>query len=358
MRRFAAGVFCLLAMAAAAAAQSSASWPKAWNLAHPNATALIGIDVRGIRDSALGEALKNQFKASASSFPAMQGAQIPAIKDFLSNIDSVLISSPGSPRPSAAVAKPGSAAKNPPFLCVVSGHFLAAQLGLFLQGQRQTYNTVDIYRPEPKNDTSLALLDENTLLLGDAASLRAAIDRHTIATAAPAPLLARAAALAAANDIWMIVAVPPSSFQPANLNLGAMMSDVTGLEFGMSLRDNLKLELTLATKDPASAQRLAQMITSQIQLAVAAKTNSTQSAEMLRKLQINAEGNKVTFRAESTREEVERSIRQMQQSMQSGAAGGARLKPPVRPASPPAGTIRIYGEPGGTREIPAGPPPQ
>jgi len=357
MRRFAAGLLCLLAMAATAAAQSSASWPKAWNLAHPNATALIGIDVRGIRDSALGESLKNQFKDSASSLPAMQGDRIPAIKDFLSNIDSVFISSPGSPKPSATAAKPGGAYKNPAFLCVVSGHFLAAQLGLFLQGQRQTYNTVDIYRPEPKNDTSLALLDENTLLLGDAASLRAAIDRHTIATAAPAPLLARAAALAAANDIWMIVAGPPSLLQ-ANLNFGAMMSDVTGLEFGMSLRDNLRLELTLATKDPASAQRLAQMISSQIQLAMAAKTNSTQSAEMLRKLQINAEGNKVTFRGESTREEVERSIHEMQQSLRSGADGGARLKPPARPASPPPGTIRIYGEPGGTREIPAGPPPQ
>ena len=42
MRRFTAGLICLVILAATAAAQAPASWPKVWNLAHPNATALIG----------------------------------------------------------------------------------------------------------------------------------------------------------------------------------------------------------------------------------------------------------------------------------------------------------------------------
>jgi len=356
MRRFAAGLFCLVGVAATAAAQAPASWPKVWNLAHPNAAALIGIDVRGIRESALGQSLGNQLKTAGASLPNIQGRGMLPGREFLNDIDRVLISSPGSktPAPKPPAAKPTAAKDNPPFLVILTGHFPAEHLRLFLKGEPHVYDTVDIYRPDPAGNSSVARLDESTLLFGDTASVRAAIDRRNLNPKTPGPLSARAAAMAAANDFWIIATVTPSAFQPSNMNLGPMASDISGLEFGMSFRDAFKLDLSLATKNPESAQRMAQMLTAQMQVAMAGKLNNQQAAEMLRKLQITTDGNKIGVRIEASREEVERNIREMQKSPLFGAVSGMKPAPP----SPKPGTIKVYGMEGGVREFPAEPPRQ
>ena len=360
MRRFTVGLFCLVMLAAMAAAQAPASWPKLWNLAHPNAAALIGIDVRAIRESALGQSLGAQLKTAGAALPNVQGRERLPGKEFFNEIDRVLISSPGSPKPAAKPSAAKPVAGNPPatkdnlpFLMILTGHFPIEHLRAFLKGESHVYDTVDVYRPDPQGNSSVARLDENTLLVGDAASVRAAIDRRNLTPQTPGPLLARAAAMAAANDFWMIATVPPSAFQPSNMNLGAMSSDITGLEFGMAFRDAFKLELSLATKSAEAAQRFAQMLTAQLQLGMAGKLNNRQAAEMMRKMQITADGNKVGFRIEASREEVERTIREMQKAPPFGLTG---RKPAPAPPSP--GTLKVYGMEGGVREIPAEPPKQ
>lgn len=197
MRRFSVGMFCLVVLAATAVAQVPASWPKVWNLAHPNAAALIGVDVRGIRESALFQSLGDQLKTAGAALPSMQGRAMLPGKEFFNDIDSVLISSPGSPKPTAkaSAAKPSAAKDNPPFLMIVTGHFPAEHLQAFLKGESHVYDTVDVYRPDPHGNSSVARLDENTLLVGDAASVRAAIDRRNLNPKTPTPLLARAAAM-------------------------------------------------------------------------------------------------------------------------------------------------------------------
>jgi hypothetical protein len=159
--------------------------------------------------------------------------------------------------------------------------------------------------------------------------------------------------MAAANDFWIIATVPPSAFQPSNVNLGAMTSDINGLELGMAFRDGFKLELSLATNSPEAAQRFAQMLTAQMKLGMAGKVNAQQAAEMMRKLQITTDGNKVSFRVEASREEVERKIQEMRKSPSFGLAG----RRPA-PAPPAPGTLKVYGMEGGVREIPAEPPKQ
>ena len=364
MRRFTAGLYCLVILAATAAAQAPASWPKVWNLTHPNAAALIGIDVRGIRESALGKSLGDQLKTAGAALPAalpnVQGRELLPGKEFFNDIDRVLISSPGSPKPAAKTAtakpvagKPPAAKDNPPFLMILTGHFPVEHLQTLLKGESHVYDTVDVYRPDPHGNSSVARLDENTLLFGDTASVRGAIDRRNLTPKTPSPLLARAAAMAAANDFWIIATVPPSAFQPSNVNLGAMTSDINGLELGMAFRDGFKLELSLATNSPEAAQRFAQMLTAQMKLGMAGKVNAQQAAEMMRKLQITTDGNKVSFRVEASREEVERKIQEMRKSPSFGLAG----RRPA-PAPPAPGTLKVYGMEGGVREIPAEPPKQ
>ena len=365
MRRFAAGVFCSVALVATVAAQAPASWPKVWNLAHPNAAALIGIDVRAIRTSAIGHAIGDQLKTAMPALPpatltAPGGAALPA-KEFLDDIDRILISSPGSKTPAAKTppakaspGKPAAAKENPPFLVILTGHFPAGHLQAFLKGESHVQDTVDVYRPDPAGNTSVARLDDATLIFGDPASVRSAIDRRNLTPATPAPLLARAAAMAADNDFWIIANVSPAAFQPSNMNLGSMAADLTGLELGMAFREGFKLELSLATKTPEAAQRMAQMLTAQLQLGMAGKLNNEQAAEILRKIQITTDGSRVGFRTEASAEEVASTLRQMQKSPLFGPAPAARPAPPP----PKPGTIRIYGEEGGVREVPSAPPKQ
>ncbi len=354
MRRFSAGAVWLMAIAVPLAAQAPASWPKVWNLAHSNAAALIGIDVRGIRESALGQSLGDQLKTAGAALPGVQGREMLPGKEFLNDVDYVLISSPGSKTQAAkaSAAKPLAAKDNPPFLVILTGHFPAGHLHPFLKGEPQVYETVDVYRPDPAGNTSVARLDESTLLLGDRASVRAAIDRRNLNPKTPTPLLARAAAMAAVHDLWVIATVPPSAFQPANVKLGSIASDISGLEFGMAFRDGFKLELSLATKSPEAAQQMAQMLTAQLQLAMAGKLNKQQAAEMMRKMPITTDGNRVGFRVEASREEVEKTICEMRKSPLLGTVSGM---PPALP-SPQPGTLKVYGLEGGVREIPVEPP--
>ena len=360
MPRLAAGSFCALGLVAVATAQTPASWPTVWNLVHPNAAALIGIDVRGIRDSALGQAMSKQFKTAGVSMPMMPGSAMLPGREFLDDIDHVLISSPGAKTPTRPPAGKTAATKeDPPFLAILTGHFPMEHLRPFLKGTPQAYSGVDVYQPDPKGNSSAAVLDESTLLFGDAASVKAAIDRRNGALKMPAPLLVRGAAMAANHDLWIIANVPPSAFQPSNMSLGSMAADISGLEFGMAMRDSFKLEISVATKTPEAAQRMAQLLTSHLQLAAAGKLSNPQAAEMMKKLQIAADGNRLGIRLEATREEMERNIQEMQKSFQAGSAMGAASEArPNTPPPPPAGTIRVYGMQGGVQEIPAETPKQ
>src|SRR5712691_8831772 len=176
--------------AAAATAQSS---PPSWNFAHPDATALIGIDVHNLREWAAAQSFGGDLDTGGSGMLHFPGLEL------LKEIDQVFISSPGAERVNNG-AKPANKKENPPFLVVVTGHFQADHVQQFLNGSHKKYRAVDVYSVgEGSNVTNLAALDERTILLGDATSLRGAIDRRNQQTTSPSALQARAAALAAVN---------------------------------------------------------------------------------------------------------------------------------------------------------------
>src|SRR5258708_4360241 len=77
----------LLVFVSAAGAQTGAPW----ELADPNAKVLLGIDVRGLRESAVGKLFGPQVEAKGGATPALP-FHIPGI-ELLSDIDSVFISS-------------------------------------------------------------------------------------------------------------------------------------------------------------------------------------------------------------------------------------------------------------------------
>src|SRR5690242_16296879 len=200
------------ALPSLAAALAAQSYPSAWNLAQPDAKALIGIDVRGLRQSPAAGSMGSSFDASTLGMFHFPGAEI------LTDIDQVFISSPGV-KPAGVKAAPGAGARtgggaspagaiksgvqtpkvneNPPFLIVLTGHFPPAHLASLTQGTHHLYHTINVYSVSDDHKTAFAALDSQTLLLGDEPSVRDAIDRRGQPPVNLNPLLVRAAAMAA-----------------------------------------------------------------------------------------------------------------------------------------------------------------
>jgi len=324
--------------AAAATAQSS---PPSWNFAHPDATALIGIDVHNLREWAAAQSFGGDLDTGGSGMLHFPGLEL------LKEIDQVFISSPGAERVNNG-AKPANKKENPPFLVVVTGHFQADHVQQFLNGSHKKYRAVDVYSVgEGSNVTNLAALDERTILLGDATSLRGAIDRRNQQTTSPSALQARAAALAAVNDFWLVTTVSPSDFQPASFKFAELVSEIKGIDTGFSVHDGFNFELSLATKSPEAAHAMAQQLFEQLRLLTDGKLDDQQAAELFRSLQID--GDRLHVKFALSKDELERQLRTIQ-AARAPASAPAAPKPKVEDSGPK--TIKIFGLDDSVREIP------
>jgi hypothetical protein len=323
--------------------------PRAWRLVHPDAVVLLGVDIRAIRQSAAGKSLDKSLSQASKgmmSLPALQ---------FLRDIDQVLLSAPGKEMLASkaqAVKKPGVPA-NSPVLIILTGHFPATHLDGLLHGVHRTYNGVHIYASSPGGvNSEVALLNENTLLFGDSDSLRGAIDRSQRSNLSPSRLLKRAASLAPGNDLWLLATAPPSmfppaGFQPAGVNLQTMASEIRGIDAGIAFHDGLKLAINLSTKDAESASKVVRLITAKLQSSMEGKMDAQQAAEFLRKMDIAAEGNQIRVKFAMSQDEMDRAVALAQKM--NAASPRVALRP--QPQRPEPGTIKVYGMPGGAREI-------
>lgn len=330
----------------------------AWELANPNAKILVGIDVRGLRESEVGKSFSARMDAKGSPTPALP-FRVPGM-ELLTDIDSVFLSSTGE-IPKTTPAKPGAssqaaASKNPPFLIVLKGTFPDEHLRPLLAGKHPSYKAVNIYGASGAGSGNLAVLDEHTVIFGDEKSIHFAIDRKGTAVAhALSPAFVRAQELAASNDVWVVAKDTASSLQQA-AGANPFASEVDGLEIGMRLREGLGLDVNLATKSEAAAGMLAQMLTSEIESAVAKKADDPQVAELVHKLHVGSQGNLMTVHLALTQEEMQRSIELTRAARMNagktrteGVSTASAAPPPAQPAGPRK--VRIYGLDEGVREI-------
>jgi hypothetical protein len=352
-----------LVLASAVQAQTNTL---AWELADPSSKVLIGIDVRSIRNSEFGKAFSSQMQGQSSAL-ANAPFKIPGI-ELLDDVDSVFISSTAEPAAKAAAAKPGKpAAKttddNPPFLLVVKGNFPMEHLQPLLSGKHPSYKAYNIYG---SNGANLAVMDDHTLVFGDTKSIRSAIDRKAARPSSLSPIFTRAQELAAANDFWMIAKDASLNSKQAAANPFA--SEIEGVELAMQVREGFGLDLNLGTKTEATAAMFAQLVSMQIQSAVAGKANDPALAELTKKFQVGAQGNRFTMRIALTKDEMERSVKAVQTARANAGAQTASVAATPRPAAataapaqpaPPPGPrkVRIYGLDEGVREITIDPKP-
>ena len=351
--------FCLIAVAFAA--------QPPWELAQPDAKVLIGVDIRGLRNSSLADSLPAETRTQVQAARAM--FHVPGI-ELLDDIDAVFLSSTGdlSPAPKPAAPKPGTVGAalaapqrtGAPFLLALIGTFPDEHVRPLLKGAHPSYKGINVYRGTGADSTSIAILDEHTVLMGDDKSIYRAIDRKTTGEPAQGPLIARARELAASNDIWIVARDASGSLQKASGPAAAFAAEIEGLDLGLAVHDGFNMDISLATKTEVGAQSLAQLLTAQMQTAVGSKMDAAKAADFWRKVKVGADGRRMQVQIALTKEELQENIRLMQQQRAASQTSVASTSSSAAPAA-----VRIT-TPGGTTPItvsqpqavsqPAGPP--
>ena len=349
MRQIAAVLFLSGAIALQAPAESSLG------LIQPDAGLVFGLEWRKIVDSSVGGALMDQLKKSnLPEVPGFHGLQEALLRD----LDSVTISSSA-----------GALSKNtsqPPVLVVVKGRFDQDMIrGLVGKNQNsEKYKGVDLLGTPagaPKmgakagpDNTRVAFLDANTILAGDRAEIRSAIDRIKTGhlTEANRGMLAGVADLAAKNDLWMMVEIPANALKEAPPAAQQMFAAVKSTSLGMSFGQGFGMQMNVRTKDDASAQSMAQTIQGLIAMAAMSQSATPQSTEMIKKIQIAAEGSQVKLALALDKSELEKLIKEAQTQTARTAASTPKTAPARAPEPSGPKTVRITGLDSGPVEVP------
>lgn len=342
----------------------------AWELAPPDAKILFGVDIRGLRNSSLSDSTPPETRAQVQA--AMTMFHVPGI-ELLDDIDSVFLAStadvsglskaapPDATKVGTATGKTGTAAAKPnaPFVLVISGTFPDEHLRPLLKGPHPSYKGINVYRGTGADPTSMAVLDEHTVLLGDDKSIYRAIDRKTTGVKAQGPLLARARELASSNEIWIVARDSSGALQKAS-GPGAMLAaEIEGLDLGLAVHDGFNMEISLATKTEAGAEALSQLLATQMQSAVNAKLDGQKAQDFWRKVKMGAVGKSMQVQISMTKEELQENIRLAQEQRASRPAvqlaSGPSAMPRSTPAAPPKPTgprvVKIYGLDDGVHEV-------
>jgi hypothetical protein len=347
----------LSALTVAVLSAQSTSLPTFWRYSHPNAKALVGIDVQRISESPFGQRVAKEFaQAGLKAKADAEGL------DFLNEVERVLISSTGG-----AAAHSGGEKSTPPAVVALQGKFELARIRTLLKSKgavRSYYLKAELYSPGKGEGTefSIALAGPQTILMGDPASVKTALDHHAAADPAASanPLFQRAVELAAVHDVWFA-----SETSPAELSSGgpfqAIFSEVQGFEGGLSFRRGLGMEVNLATASVEAAQKLGGGLQALMQITAMSDPKDQPAADLLKKLTVTQDSTLVKIGLSFDQAELDRGVDELKLSFAKGFTGGAigphadgadRSHAAVHEDPSRPMVIKIYNADGGTREIP------
>jgi hypothetical protein len=320
--------------------------PPLWRFAHPNAKSLIGLEVGRIRRSNLQAGLSRSFEKTWLESAARH---LPGV-ELLDQIEQVLISSPGSAN--------ADDASEPPILVLVRGHFDPVKVRQLLRergAKPQSFAGITVFRPQGKatNEFGFAVLDAETILAGDAKSIFSSIERMRVPAEGPASaLMARAETFKSDYDFWVVMTEPSALASQrlpfAALTQSGLMQRVSGVEFGLSLKDGLVVTGSLLMGVDQNARALKDELSKLLKLAVRDQATPPELIVVAKKLKLDLDGSAVRFSLRLAKPDLEVSLRKLQ----------ARHHPPGNvlvessPVLPPKPQfIRIEGLDEGAREI-------
>lgn len=317
MRSLALISFFLVGSAAFAQAPGTQVQTQDWRFAHPGATLVGGFRLKAVLDSPLVNTLISEATAKDPSTGVMAGL----VRSAVGGVTEVRFS-----------VRDMGKGKDPDVLALVTGQLDDSMVAAMAQGKAGVHR-----------------IDANTVLLGVGQSLEDAAARmNKPATGLQARALDRGKALGD-HDLWIAGTLPelPGMTVP-------MLDTLRGLALGISLQNDLKVEVELETADAKSAEDLVSQV----------RRSQVSRPDLGPAFQSEVDGSTAHFRFVISGDQVIEAAQQVMPmvngSPRSPLAGflGQSLPtfksttpaPAVQP-KPKQGTIKIYGLDEGTREI-------
>jgi hypothetical protein len=321
-----------------------------WRYVHPKSKALVGMQWSKVQKSELGRWLQQKW---------IKNLTIPGT-EFLKDVDEVLISSPG--------VQSGAEEEDPALMIAIRGHFDLTRIRLVLARQNarlQMFDSIPIYRQKGKPDSepAFALLNPQTILIGEPQSLFSTIERSKLVQAEeePGTFTARAQAMAAKYDCWALMNDSGSmhNFLFAALAGKAISPDSQGFEAGISVTGGFSMDVLMKVGSEHAAKVLHGNVNRVIHLAAADKGSDFQG--LLQKLKIASDKSGVALTLRMSNLEVAKSLHLSNEPKDEKPLlaenpphlqqADRKVTPPP-PPPPPKLVIRIEGLDDGPREVP------
>ena len=179
----------------------SAADPQLLNLMMPDAKVLAGVNVEQAKGTQFGQFILTQMQTHDAD---MQKLTDLTGFDPRRDVRELLVASDGQPQTKTGLA----AAKGNFDVAKISA--LGAQHGVVTE----LYNGVTILEDPKAQEHGIAFLDSSTVVAGDLASVKGAIDRMRSPQPLPAAVIVKLNQWSNSQDAWAISAVPPSSMVP------------------------------------------------------------------------------------------------------------------------------------------------
>jgi hypothetical protein len=259
------------------------------NLVMPDAKVLAGVNVEQAKGTQFGQFVLNQMQTHDAD---MQKLVDLTGFDPRRDVRELLVASDGQPQ-----GKTGLAA--------AKGNFDVARiaaLGALHGAVSEIYNGVTILEDPKAQEHGIAFLDSFTVVAGDIANVKGAIDRLKMAQPLPAALIVKIDQWSNSQDAWGITAVPPASLAPAgtanaqNPMQGALQNvqqAAGGVKFGAQVVFSGE-----ATCDTAqNANSLSDVVKLLINLAQMQTGSDPTAAALVKSVTVTPNGNLVSISA-------------------------------------------------------------
>jgi hypothetical protein len=304
----------LLAAAVVLAGSLCAADPELLSLAPPDSLVMAGINIEQVSLSPFGQFLLTQSQQQADA--DLQKLADATGFDPRHDLKEILVAASGQPSSNSGIILARGTFDVPRIVeaAVASGATV------------ETYKGVQIIQGKPKGQEPLAFPDSTIAIAGDAASVRAAIDRKSAPTAVSSALAVQVNLLSTTEDAWFVSMAPLSQLMPhaANANaqaagpfaaLDKVLQSSGGVKFGA----NVVLSLRAVCQTAQDASALANVLKSLVSIAGMNEGNEQSAAAMaalLQSLNVSADGTTVKISLSITEQQLEQ--------MKLGLAGSTR----------------------------------